>query len=418
MNFAALLFNSFLRNLELALEQATQSLSFNDRNLNSYKIKAIAQRKLNQQTDAEKILSAILEIDPLNHFALFESHLLQPGSGSLEAFNRSFTSEMAREEYLETALFYEGLGLSEEAVKVLEEAPAYPVIDYWLAWLHREDQENSKMYLERALKASPRYVFPYRIETMPVLEWASLQSPSWITDYYSALILWNRGRDMEAISLLSKWGEESDFAPYYYSRACLAGLQSDAALEDMQRALTLDPDQWRFYRVLADIYNQRGDYTSALALCAEGHLKFPGNYILDLAYSKYLTLNGNHEQSLDVLHEIIVLPFEGENTGHDLYEYNNLMVAYKAYKAGDYEKALEYVDKSEEYPENMGSGMPSYPDYRDQNSLRIMIYKLTGDKVKSGEAQKKIEEYTQKFGKKRGRSLFDQQFSTSVIQPF
>ena len=404
--------------LDLALEQASQSLSYNDQNLNSYKIMAIAQRRLNHRKDAEKILTSILEMDPLNHFALFEAYLLQPGSGSLEAFNKSFMSEMLREEYLETALFYEGLGLHEEAVKVLEEAPAYPVIDYWLAWLSRDEVEKSNILLERALKADPEYVFPYRIETLPVLEWASEQSPSWITDYYSALILWNRGRDAEAQSLLSKWGDEPDKVPFYYSRACLAGLYSDAGLEDMLKALSIDPDQWRIYRVLADIHSKRGDNTSALALTAEGHERFPENYILDLSYSKFLTINGDFEQSLEVLRDINVLPFEGENTGHDLYEYNNLTLAYNAYKSGDYQEALAYVDKSEEYPENMGSGMPSFPDYRDQNQLRIMIYGKTGESAKSREAQEKIQEYTTKFGKKRGRSFFDQQFSTTVIQPF
>jgi len=405
-------------NLELAHEQASQSLSYNDQNMNSYKIMAIAQRRLNHEKEAEKILAAILEMDPLNHFALIEAYLLRPGPESLEAFNKSFKSEMLREEYLETALFYEGLGLNEEAVKVLEEAPAYPVVDYWLAWLSRDELEKSKIFLERALKADPEYVFPYRTETLPVLEWASVQNPSWITDYYSALILWNRGRKVEAKKLLMKWGDEPDKVPFYYSRACLAGLNSDAGLEDMKRALSIDPGQWRIYRVMADIYNQRGDYASALAMTAEGHLKFPGNYILDLAYSKYLTLNENHEQSLEILRDINVLPFEGENTGHDLYEYNNLIMAYKTYKAGDYKQALEYVDISEEYPENLGSGSPSFPDYRDQHQLRIMIYDKTGEATKSHEAQEKIRDYTERFGKKRGRSFFDQQFSTTVIQPF
>jgi tetratricopeptide (TPR) repeat protein len=269
-----------------------------------------------------------------------------------------------------------------------------------------------------ALKANPEYVFPYRTGTLDVLEWASEQRPAWITDYYSALILWNRDRDTEAMNLLSIWGDEPDFVPFYYSRACLAGLKSDAALKDMQMALSVDPDQWRMYRVLADIHSQRGDNASALALTTEGHEKFPGNYILDLSYSKFLTINGDFEQSLEVLRDINVLPFEGENTGHDLYEYNNLRLAYEAYKTGDYAAALEYVDISEEYPENLGSGSPSYPDYRDQNQLRVMIYDKTGDAVKSREAQEKIQEYTERFGNRRGRSFFDQQFSSTVIQPF
>ncbi len=401
-----------------AIDQAEQSLLYNQKNLNSYKIQALVQRKLGKQNEAEKILATLLELDPLSHFALFEKHLLQSGTGSLKAFNASFTNEMARDEYLETALYYEGLGMTEDAVKVLEEAPAYPVIDYWLSWLQRDDPEKSKNHLELALAANPEYVFPYRTETIPVLEWASVQSPSWITDYYHALILWNRGRDLEAMDLLTKWENEPDFIPFYYSRACLAGLNSDAALEDMKRALSIGPDQWRIYRVLSDMYHKRGDNTAALDLVAEGHQRFPGNYILDLAYSKFLTLNGNNDQSLEVLLAMNVLPFEGENTGHDLYEYNCLMLGYEAYQAGDYEEALAYVEKSEEYPESLGSGSPSYPDMRDQNQLRIMIYNKTGDSVKSQEAKEDMDEYTQRFGKRRGRSFFDQQFSSDLIQPF
>jgi hypothetical protein len=357
-------------------------------------------------------------MDPLNHFALFESYLLQPGPGNLDAFNQSFKNEMARDEYLETALFYEGLDLAEEAVKVLEEAPPYPMIDYWLAWLQKENPQKSGASLDRALNANPGYVFPYRTKTLKVLQWASQQKPSWLTDYYTALILWNRGRDAEAINLLAKWGEEPDFVPFYYSRACLEGLASDAALKDMQKALSIDPDQWRIYRVLADIYDKRGDYASALALTAEGHDKFPGNYILDLAYSKYLTLNGKNEQSLEVLNDIQVLPFEGENTGHDLFAYNNLVLAYNAYKKEDYKQALTYVETSETYPEHLGSGKPSFPDYRDQDQMRILIYEKTGDAEKAREAQAKIDAYTNRFGEKRGRSFFNRQFSSAVIQPF
>ncbi len=109
-------------NMELAFEQASKSLSFNQMNLNSYKIQAIVQRKMNNPEQAKEIIASMLEIDPLSHFVLFEEHLLQPGSASLDRFNNSFKSEMVNEEYLETGLFYVGLGLNAEAVKVLEQA--------------------------------------------------------------------------------------------------------------------------------------------------------------------------------------------------------------------------------------------------------------------------------------------------------
>ena len=65
---------------ELASEQAGQSLSFNEMNLNSYKVRAIAQRIMQNPAGAEEVLDRILEIDPLDHFALFEKYLLKPSS--------------------------------------------------------------------------------------------------------------------------------------------------------------------------------------------------------------------------------------------------------------------------------------------------------------------------------------------------
>jgi tetratricopeptide (TPR) repeat protein len=367
---------------------------------------------------AKKSLEGLLDIDPLSHFALFEAYLLQPGSGTLDAFNLSFKNEMAREEYIETALFYEGLGLIEEAVKVLEEAPAYPVIDYWLAWLNRDDKEKSNSYLERAQKASPDYVFPYRNKTLPVLKWASEQSPNWVTDYYSALILWNNGMEQEALDLLELWENTPDFIPFYYSRAHLSGIQSEQALKDMQRALELDPGQWRVYRDLAEIYFKAGDNEAAMQLAEEGYERFPGNYILELAFSKYLTVSGDYQKSLDVLEKTRVLPFEGENTGQRLHIYNHLLLAYEQFQKGEYELAINHIDQSELYPENLGSGAPYAPDLRDQNTLRKMIYDKTGQRELAREAEQAIVDYDTMYGKRRGRSLFDQQFSTMVIQPF
>jgi tetratricopeptide (TPR) repeat protein len=392
---------------ELAFEQAGQSLSYNDMNLNSYKVRAIAQRILQNPAGAVEELDRILEINPLDHFALFEKYLLKPSSTRLNEFNNSFKSEMTRDEYLETALYYGGLGMQAEAVKILEQAPDYPVNDYWLAWFHREDQEISRGYLEKALAASPKYVFPYRTETLAVLEWASKQNPSWITDYYSALILWNVERNEEALGLLTKWGDEPDFTPFYHSRAYLKGILSDGALDDMERALALDPGHWRIYRELANMHIKRGEYSSALTMVETGHEKFPESYILDLIYSKCLNLTGQYQESLDVLENTEVLPFEGEQSGHRVFTNNHLMLAYGHYKGGNYEAALSHIDQSEAYPENLGSGKPYDPDYRNQNILRKKIYDRIGETIKSRQASDAIQAYDQKFGKQRGGSIFD-----------
>jgi len=218
--------------------------------------------------------------------------------------------------------------------------------------------------------------------------------------------------------LLEHWEDQADFVPFYYARAHLKGIHTQGAVQDMARALELDPGQWRIYRDLAEIYSKDGDNGAALLLAESAHELFPKNYILELAYSKYLTVSGDYQSSLDVLEKAKVLPFEGENTGQRLHIYNHLLLAYEQYNKGEYDLALGHIDQSELYPENLGSGAPSYPDCRDQNNLRKMIYDKTGQRQLSQEAEKAILDYTLKFGERRGRSVFDQQFSTTVIQPF
>ena len=405
-------------NPELAGSLAERSLAYNSLNLNAYKSLAIAQRKLNKHEYAEETLSAILEIDPLDHFALFERYSLRPADVGLATFNNSFQNEMANEEYLELGLFYAKTGSNDEAIKVLEQAPSYTAINYWLAWLNKQDKEKSKSYLELALEASPEFVFPYRSETLMVLDWAAKQVPSWKTDYYSSLILWNRGRNEEALGLLEKWGEEPEFTPFYYSRACVKGLYSDAGLADMKRALAVDPGQWRIYKELANIYSQRNELSSALEISEKGHNNFPGNFILDIGYSKALTNTGHFEKSLEIITNANILPYEGERSAQRIFVYNCLMLAFDSYKKGDYDSAMDYIDKSETYPENLGSGAPRFPDYRNQNILRARIYNKTGEPEKARKANEEIQTSTSRFGEMRGGSIFERGLTDTYVKPF
>ena len=401
-----------------ALDLAERSLIYNGSNLNSFRILAIAHRQLGQERHAEEWLSRLYSIDPLDHFIRFERYLHKPGTATLAAFNQGFRNEMAREEYIELGLFYSHLGLDGEAMAVLEQAPDYPIVDYWLAWLSRDDRDRSGAFLERALEASAAFVFPYRTETWKVLDWAAGQVPSWKTDYYAALIGWNRGRQKEAAGLLEKWGNEPAFAPFYYSRACLRGLQTGPALEDMERALAVDPDQWRVYRELANMYNQRGEYASALEISEKGHRKYPGNYILDIVYAKSLANNGLYDESLDVLARTNILPYEGERSAQNIYEYNHLMLAYKRYLERDYDSALDFLDRSEKHPENLGSGMPHNPDFRNQLTLRARIYDRTGQPENARQAREKIRQYTERFGEMRGGIIFERMLTDTFKPPF
>ncbi len=359
---------------EKAADLARKALGFNTRNFNAYKVMAIAQRKMNEGDKAGKTLDRLLAIDPLNHFALFEKSLIHSDESTTKAFTESFHNEMTKEAYLEIGIFYAKLDLKDEAKKVLKLAPEYPVINYWLAWLNKEQKNPGENYLEKAVNADPEFIFPYRMETLKILDWAKDLKPSWKTDYYRALILWNRGRKDDALKCIGKWNDQPDFAPFYFTRAYLEDIGTSAALKDMEKAFSVDPGQWRLYKELAVMHQQRKDYSAALKVIEQGHKKFPGNYILDLVYARTLALMERYTESLKVLEKIHVLPFEGENSAHNVYVNDYLMLSINSFLKKKYNKTLKLLDASELYPENQGSGKPSYPDYRAQYFIRAKVY--------------------------------------------
>ena len=74
------------------------------------------------------------------------------------------------------------------------------------------------MYLEQALKADDKLVFPYREEYAEILAWADKQQPSWKTKYYSALLYWNKRQFDVAKKLFTECGDEPKSYSFYLSR--------------------------------------------------------------------------------------------------------------------------------------------------------------------------------------------------------
>ena len=60
-----------------------------------------------------------------------------PRNENLLNFNSFIRNELPYETYLELALEYVNQGLDEEAIRVLEQSPPYPIVYYWLAYLYR-----------------------------------------------------------------------------------------------------------------------------------------------------------------------------------------------------------------------------------------------------------------------------------------
>ena len=384
-------------NFKRAERYAGRALDYDRHNLNAYKALEIVYRKQNRTQESLKIISQILDIDPLNHWARFEQYLLMPNKVHFNAFTSMIRNEFPHETYLEIALMYVHLGLKKEAVQLLKKAPAFPTVYYWLAYLTRDDSEKeSKEYLEKALRKSPRLVFPFRLETIPVLQWAAEQRNHWKTNYYLGLIHWNLGRIAEADRLFEKCADVPDFAPFYLSRGNFWGKAgtADKAINDYIKAFQLDKSEWRVWLSLGNEYLRRAEYEKALDIFKQARKQFPDNFILGMGYAKSLLKNERFAECIILLEKVDILPYEGAREGHDIYEQAHVYFALENYQKGNYRQAIKLLNDSKRWPEHLGVGAPFNPDTRLQDYATALCFQRLGNETKADSLFKEIYDYT------------------------
>jgi tetratricopeptide (TPR) repeat protein len=376
-------------NFEQAAYYARRSLEYNRNNLLAYQFLTTAYRKQKEIKQADSILALLSDVDPLNHYARFEKYLLKSSTASLNEFNSFIRNEFPHETYLELAITYANNGLNDEAIKVLEQAPAYPTVYYWLAWLKRNIAPGESLsYLDKAESMSPAFVFPFRLESVAVLDWASKQRPSWKTIYYLALVHWNNLNPGKAKELFLACGDKPDFAPFYLSRAAI--FQGDSSKivatgADLDLALQLEPGGWRNWHHRTEYLFEQGLFEQAYKHSASAYKQFKNNPIVSMDYAKALLNTNRLKECIAVLNNTLVLPQEGAQEGHEIYEMANLLVALESAAQKKYQQAIRYLDDAKKWPENLGSGSPYNPDTRLHDFIAAYCENKLGN---PGEARK------------------------------
>jgi tetratricopeptide (TPR) repeat protein len=372
---------------QLAGHYANQSLDFNRYNLNSRKILAVLHRLKGEPVPAETVLTGIKEIDPLDHWTDFERYLNQPTNENLHIFTAAITNEFPVQTWLETAIFYETLGLKSDALALLEKAPKHPLISIWKAWLR-----NDPLLLNEAITASPAFVFPYRTETLELLTWAAGENKNWKFRYYLALNLWAIQREEEARELLLLCGNEPDYAPFYLARAAIM-VSGNGVLADLQKANQIAPGEWRTHYKLIECLEKLGKTESALHLSTIASKKFGTNPVIMIQYAAALLLNGQPLKCIKTMEGMVFLPSEGSDEGRVLYEQARISLALDLIDANRYKEALVQTEKAIEWPENLGAGKPYDPDNRVQNYLAAYCLKKMNRQTEATHRQNAVLEY-------------------------
>jgi predicted Zn-dependent protease len=381
-------------NLPKAVEYAYRTIEYNRFAMDAYQTLAVAYRIQNNQAAATKALDSLLKFDPLNHFARFEKYLWKSTEENKKAFVSLIKNEMPRETFLEMAIWYNAAGRKSDAAKLLQLAPQNAEVLYWQAYLENKPLNTQQLH--------PEMVFPFRSETADVLNELAKKNDNWLLKYHLALINWNYNNLAVAKQLFQDLGNTPDFAPFYAARANFnMSNDSSLVLNDLLQAKKMDNNQWRYGKNLINFYLGRKQYAQALQEAQQDRTMFKSNFVFDMLYARALLLNKKYKQADDLLKTIEVLPSEGATGGRQLYKETKLMLAVEAMQNKNYDQALQYIDASRLWPENLGSGKP-YDEDIDERLEDWMAYESYSKKGDEQAAKQMLDRIVAKAPGRRG----------------
>ncbi|HMJ70288.1 MAG TPA: DUF5107 domain-containing protein [Cyclobacteriaceae bacterium] len=378
----------------LAKHYAQQSLDYNKYNSNALHALAVVFRQTNDKTASTQILDEITGFDALDHFAQYEKSLITQSAGDYKAFTTLIRNEFPYQTFLEIALEYLSFGQKDDAIAVLSKAPQQPLINIWLAFL-----KNDPGLLNDVAAASPAFIFPYRTESVMPLEWAVAQNTSWKFKYFLGLNYYALQREDEAVRMFQGCGDQPDYAPFYLTRTKLVKDKTQVA-NDLLTANKISPQEWRTWAYLIEHYEKTADYERQLSFAQKASAKFKDSYTLEFEYAKALVNNKRYKESIAVLNNLTVLPFEGSGEGQAVYEQATLLRALELIQSKKYKEALKEIEASRLWPENLGEGKPYDVDNRIQDYLAAYCQHKLG---KTTGAAPQIDEVTlQSLKKEKG----------------
>ena len=359
--------------LNRALEHINNSIGSNGFNSQAHAVKALISLRLGKSEEALEVIRENQLTDPLD---LFSKHLQVAASAAsgvansnLEALQEEFLdlTRADSDNHIDIAIRYARCGNYADAIHVLEllagefeKVTASPLVYYYEAYYHSLMGQSDKALtlLKKASGTDPKYCFPYRHETFPVLEWTLSENPDdALAHYFLGFLLKKSTRLREAVA---HW----------------------------ERSVVLDPLNVVAQRNLGQVYSEQGDlhkaqhaYQAAIkanpsagqAIVELGlinkDLEMPYNEQIGLfedhmdivseyneAVSQLIELyvvTGRNSDALKLLNSTHFNSWEGKYGIHQLWVQSNIKQGDSEFEKGNVEKALWYYQQSLLYPEHL-----------------------------------------------------------------
>jgi tetratricopeptide (TPR) repeat protein len=390
-----------------AIAYARRAQSGDHENLSAHHILAAALRLRGDRKEAAAVLQQALEIDPLDHHASYELALLEGMAPTLAKVAKAITNEFPEQSVIETALWYEAIGRTNDALIVLRSGHVGTMSRFWQAYLQRSsDPAASRRLLTEALEAPIEFVVPFREEEIPLFRWTTqTRTEAWKAKYYLSLVLWSKGRTTEAFDAIREL-KPSPAPAFYLTRASLRrGVSPKGEGADLAEALAQGPSTWRTWHAMnaflaAPIREIPAD--SALRAAQAAFERFPAHTVIRMDLATALYAAGRFKDCSALLDSTVVLPYEGSWEAHDLRRRALLMLAVEHFERSEWKQSIDAARRSTEYPEHLGSGEPWEPDRRSAAYIEAVCHLRNGDSTSAASLLRSIAEYTARHQRQWG----------------
>lgn len=392
-------------NPDKALQETMSSVGYNGMNIDARNFLATLLRKSGRVKEAQESAEKVIETDPLNYYASNELVRL----GIIPEKDLDHLLRDVPENYLELAVSYFNNGFMEECRQILlasEAACPYPTVEYWLGYLAdiEGDRRSAAEWFRKAAEISPDYVFPFRLETVKVLETALEYCPeSAVTWYYLGNLWYQKQPDLAYDAWMKAVDIDPDFAMAlrnigWYWRFRNEGKEYkdvsdyDKAIMYYQAAVKADKDGNAIFLTECDEVMEyvNAPLSDRYGLFDGREPVYEKRYDSEVRAIRQRILAGEYKEVLEPLLTHYYPRREHVEDLHDIYVDACLLSGLDAWKEGNNEKALEYMLMMDEYPDNHGYAHLEYYARDAQVYYNIgLAYEKVGSADKAAEYYEK-----------------------------
>lgn len=350
-----------------ALDHIDRALSTNINHMKGLGLKVTLLRKLNRLDEAEALALKVLQTDRLDYQSRNELALIY----RLQKKNRK-AAEILNEldvimqdhvqSYLEFSTNYANCGFFEEAREVLERLEAkgntYPMLYYYLGYYSArlDDLRRSSDYFDQARTMPHNYCFPFRDESITVLN-AALQYNE--ADAKALYYLGNLYYEQQPEKAISLWEESRNTDSTFYivlrnlawaarenehnpeKAAALYGQAFTSNREDSRLMYEYD-------MVLANAGEQpKVRYERIFAGNRHVSAQHSSTYLREIELLIFL---GKYDEVAQIIATTQFVESEGSRTFRDVYHNTWILKSLQDYAAGNYAAALDDIRKAIDFP--------------------------------------------------------------------